>query len=199
MRCLSLFLSTLLLMSNVVAATALVHIDPLDKAQVNRGAHLFMDYCSGCHAIKYMRYSSMLVEFKLIQFSNSPAEISMPARDATQWFGQVPPDLSLIAKTRGSRWLYQYLMSFYPDIHQPFGENNRLLPNVMMPNPLSAEGKMQSDMVVDIVTFLAYVSDPSITIRHQIGPFVLLICLLLFILVYYLQRLYWKKINSSNQ
>jgi len=194
MRCLSASPWVLLFVFNMAIAKPVVDIDPLNQARVTRGAHVFTNYCSGCHTLKYMRYSPMLTQFKLVQFSSSPAEISMLARDAIVWFGQVPPDLSLIAKTRGSIWLYEYLTSFYPDKHQAFGENNRLIPHVMMPNPFPIEDHIQSNLVVDLVTFLTYVSDPSVTVRHQLGPFVLIVCLVLLILVCYLKRLYWNKI-----
>ena len=55
---------------------------------------------------------------------------------AKQWFGKMPPDLSLIARVRGSDWIYTYLKSFYLDESRPLGWNNTLFPNASMPNPL---------------------------------------------------------------
>lgn len=179
-----------------IAHASMGKINPLDKISVARGAHLFMAYCSGCHALKYTQDSSLLGEFKLGQYVNAPIKTSMPAKDAYQWFGQIPADLSLIAQTRGQEWLYQYLTSFYPDVHQPYGENNTLLPNVMMPNPFPSNAYdpiTKAEMITDIVTFLTYVSDPSIVMRYKIGPFVLGIGFVLLILLYCLKQLYWKK------
>src|SRR5678815_4621315 len=34
-------------------------IDLADKASLQRGAGLYMSYCSGCHALSYQRYSRM--------------------------------------------------------------------------------------------------------------------------------------------
>ena len=54
----------------------------------------------------------------------------------TKWFGKMPPDLSVIARVRGSDWIYTYLKSFYLDESRPLGWNNTLFPNASMPNPL---------------------------------------------------------------
>ena len=59
----------------------------------------------------------------------------MPAQSA-EWFGKQPPDLSLIARVRGTDWVYTYLKSFYLDESRPVGWNNTVFPNVSMPNPL---------------------------------------------------------------
>ena len=43
---------------------------------------------------------------------------------AKQFFGKMPPDLSVIARVRGSDWIYTYLKSFYLDESRPLGWNN---------------------------------------------------------------------------
>ncbi len=62
--------------------------------------------------------------------------VSLNEADANKWFGKMPPDLSLIARVRGSDWIYTYLKSFYLDESRPLGWNNKLFPNASMPNPL---------------------------------------------------------------
>lgn len=119
-----------------------------DRASLQRGAKLFMNYCSGCHSLKYLRYSRMASDLGLseeevmahLNFTGAKIgdhiEAAMPKDGATQWFGKAPPDLSLIARVRGTDWLYTYQKSFYPDQSRPLGWNNKLFPNVSMPNPL---------------------------------------------------------------
>jgi len=119
-----------------------------DRASLQRGAQLFMNNCSGCHSLKYLRYSRMgndlgLSEEEVMQNLNFTGakigdhiESAMPHDQATQWFGKAPPDLSLISRVRGSDWIYTYLKSFYLDPSRPLGWNNKLFPNVSMPNPL---------------------------------------------------------------
>jgi len=133
-----------------------IKIDVQDKARLQRGARLFMNYCSGCHSLRYMRYSRMAQDMGLTTFDgeidsdllknnliftsatiHDPIQISMPAVDARQWFGKLPPDLSLSARERGASWLYTYLKSFYLDKKRPFGANNLLVPDVAMPNILA--------------------------------------------------------------
>jgi ubiquinol-cytochrome c reductase cytochrome c1 subunit len=63
-------------------------------------------------------------------------EIAMPAADAKRWFGRSPPDLSLVARSRGPDWIYNYLTTFYLDDSMPWGVNNLVLPNAAMPHVL---------------------------------------------------------------
>jgi ubiquinol-cytochrome c reductase cytochrome c1 subunit len=119
-----------------------------DRASLQRGAALYMNYCSGCHSLKYLRYSRMgedlgLTEDEVMQNLNlsggkigDQVQVSLTEEDAQKWFGKMPPDLSLIARVRGSDWVYTYLKSFYLDESRPLGWNNKLFPNVSMPNPL---------------------------------------------------------------
>ncbi|MFT4197721.1 MAG: cytochrome c1 [Pseudoxanthomonas sp.] len=122
--------------------------DLSDKASLQRGAKLFMGYCSGCHSLKYLRYSRMAQDLGLseqqvmdnLNFTGAPVgatiQVALPPDQAKKWFGKMPPDLSLIARVRGSDWIYTYLKSFYLDESRPLGWNNKLFPNASMPNPL---------------------------------------------------------------
>lgn len=122
--------------------------DLSDKASLQRGAALYMNYCSGCHSLKFLRYSRMaddlgLTEEEVMQNLNftgakygEQIQVTMRDADGTEWFGKMPPDLSLISRVRGSNWIYTYLKSFYLDESRPLGWNNQLFPNVSMPNPL---------------------------------------------------------------
>jgi ubiquinol-cytochrome c reductase cytochrome c1 subunit len=119
-----------------------------DRASLQRGAQLFMNNCSGCHSLKYLRYSRMASDLGLseeevmtnLNFNGAAIgeqiHSAMPAAAGEQWFGKAPPDLSLIARVRGTDWVYTYLKSFYLDQTRPLGWNNRLFPNASMPNPL---------------------------------------------------------------
>ena len=119
-----------------------------DQSSLQRGAALYMNYCSGCHSLKYVRYSRIASDLGLtedqvqasLNFTGAKVgeqvHVAMSAQDAQEWFGQVPPDLSLVSRVRGSDWIYTYLKSFYLDDERPLGWNNTLFPNASMPNPL---------------------------------------------------------------
>ena len=119
-----------------------------DRASLQRGAQLYMNNCSGCHSLKYMRYSRMAEDLGLtedevmknLNFTGAKfgeqVQVSMPAAGGEKWFGKMPPDLSVISRVRGSDWIYTYLKSFYLDESRPLGWNNKLFPNASMPNPL---------------------------------------------------------------
>ena len=123
-------------------------VDLGDQASLQRGAQLYMNYCSGCHSLKYLRYSRIAEDLGLteeqvmdnLNFTGAKfgeqVMVSMPEANATEWFGKMPPDLSLISRVRGSDWIYTYLKSFYLDESSTLGWNNKLFPAVSMPNPL---------------------------------------------------------------
>ncbi|MHC9085092.1 cytochrome c1 [Luteimonas sp. RIT-PG2_3] len=133
-------------------------IDLSDKASLQRGAQLFMNYCSGCHSLKYLRYSRMaddlgLTEEQVMQNLNFTGAkfgeqigSTMPAVHAETWFGKPPPDLSLVVRSKlgGPDWVYTFLKSFYLDDKSTLGWNNTFFPNASMPNPLWEMQGLQS-------------------------------------------------------
>jgi len=122
-----------------------------DLASLQRGAKLFVNYCLNCHAASSMRYNRLRdiglnedeVKTNLLFTTDKVGDlmtISMSPKDAKQWFGVIPPDLSVIARAKsseegsGTDWLYTYLRAFYKDDSRPTGWNNMVFPNVGMPH-----------------------------------------------------------------
>lgn len=115
---------------------------------LQRGAKYFVNYCLGCHSAQYVRYNRLadglqLTEQQLIDnlmfTGEQPFETmtnAMRAEDAERWFGIAPPDLSLIARSRGTDHIYNFLRGFYMDDSSPTGTNNVVLPNTAMPHVL---------------------------------------------------------------
>lgn len=166
-------------------ATSLTH----EKA-VQRGAMFFMNYCSGCHSLRYMRPDH-------VTGNQSLTKISLPEADARQWFGRMPPDLSLTARQRGPVWLYAYLTGFYADKTRPFGTNNHTFPDVSMPDvlyPLRGHINLDADLH-DVVSFLVYVAEPARSVRYQAGFWVILFSVVLGLLIYRLKVIYWRDIR----
>jgi len=137
-------------------------IDLNNKASLQRGAKYFVNYCLSCHSAKQLRYSRMakdleispeLVELNLMFTGDKIFDgmtISMRPEDAEKWFGVNPPDLSLIARSRGPDWLYTYLKSFYIDEERPFGVDNALFPKVGMPHVLADLQGLQKAVYIDV-------------------------------------------------
>lgn len=136
-----------------LAAGGGVHLDKApvdlsDTASLQRGAKLFANYCLSCHSAAFMRYNRVgrdlgltdeQVEENLMMAGDKigdTMQVSMPADLAKKWFGNPPPDLSVIARARGADWLYTYFRTFYIDEKRPFGVNNVVFPDVGMPHVL---------------------------------------------------------------
>ena len=122
-------------------------------AALQNGAKLFVNYCLNCHSASFMRYNRLtqigLTERQIrdnLAFTTDKVGDTMVAsinpRQAKEWFGAQPPDLTLVARSRASRagsgadYLYTYLRTYYRDPAKPTGWNNLAFPNVGMPHVL---------------------------------------------------------------
>jgi ubiquinol-cytochrome c reductase cytochrome c1 subunit len=121
--------------------------DLTDTVSLQSGAATYMNYCLGCHGLQFMRYSGLtdigLSEAQIrenLMFTadkvGEPIKAMVPAKESKAWFGVPPPDLSVIARSRGADWLYTYLRTFYRDPKTATGWNNAVFPNVGMPHVL---------------------------------------------------------------
>ena len=180
-----------------------------DKASLQRGLSTYMNYCYGCHSLKYSRYKRVAedLEIPLELYENNLIydgskigelmEISLTKNDAIEWLGAYPPDLTLEARLRRPDWIYTYLRNYYPDASRPYGVNNRVYQNVNMPHVLediqNNLTQVEYDQVIfDLTNFMTYVADPSAEQRKRIGTYVLLF-LIIFTAFAYLTYREFKK------
>jgi ubiquinol-cytochrome c reductase cytochrome c1 subunit len=124
------------------------NVDLSDRAGLQNGAKLFVNYCVSCHSASFMRYNRIaadlgIPEDKLAQSMMFTTDkigdtmtVAIKRDDAEKWFGIAPPDLSVIARARGADWLYSFLQGFYIDKSRPTGMNNLHLPGASMPHVL---------------------------------------------------------------
>ena len=147
----------LLLIAMLPAAAAFAqHEAELEHANNNvantqslqRGARYFVNYCLGCHSAKYVRYNRLAEDLQLsegqlldnLMFTGErpfdTMSIAMAPEDAVRWFGTAPPDLSLIARSRGEDYIFSFLHAFYADDSSPTGVDNTVLPGTAMPHVL---------------------------------------------------------------
>ena len=214
-----------------------VDIDMSDTASLQRGAGLFVNYCLSCHSAAFMRYNRMAADLQIpeevvednMMFTadriGGLMKTTMPAKDAKQWFGKTPPDLSLIARSRGPEWIYTYMRSFYLDDNSPSGWNNVLFEKVAMPHVMySLQGARHAvfkkdehgkevfehyEMVKpgslneeefdaaarDLTNFLVYIAEPAQMVRYKLGVYVLIFLAIFFVFAYLLKKEYWKDIH----
>ncbi|MBB3177357.1 cytochrome c1 [Variovorax sp. Sphag1AA] len=124
-----------------------------DLAALQNGAKLFVNYCLNCHSAAFMRYNRLqdlgITEQQIkdnLLFTTDKVGETMKAnidpRQAKEWFGGIPPDLTLVARSRaghggtGADYLYTYLRTFYRDETKATGWNNLAFPSVAMPHVL---------------------------------------------------------------
>ena len=222
-------LPLMLVAANAEAASAgnlnLKHVetDFGDKNSLQRGFKYYMSYCISCHALGYARYERTADDLDIphdlvlenLVFDDSLIgdlmENAISEEDAQNWFGAAPPDLTLAGRVHTADWLYTYLKSFYNDPVRPLGANNKILPNVGMPNVLhelqgnvscydhgtgdpaqcelqhvEGTGLMSEEefdtAIADLVNFLYYIGEPIRDQRQNIGIWVLVFLGVLYIL-----------------
>ena len=200
-----------------------VETDFGDKNSLQRGFKYYMNYCISCHALGYARYERTADDLEIphdlvlenLVFDDSLIgdlmENAISEEDAQNWFGAAPPDLTLAGRVHTADWLYTYLKSFYNDPVRPLGANNKIFPNVGMPNVLhelqgnvscydhgtgdpaqcelqhvEGTGLMSEEefdtAIADLVNFLYYIGEPIRDQRQNIGIWVLVFLGMLYIL-----------------
>lgn len=125
-----------------------------DMAALQNGAKIFVNNCLNCHSAAYMRFNRLkdigLTEQQIkenLLFTTDKVgdtmKVAMDPKNAKDWFGGVPPDLTLVARSRadfskgsGADYLYTYLRTYYRDETKATGWNNLAYPNVGMPHVL---------------------------------------------------------------
>jgi len=124
-----------------------------DLSALQNGARLFVNYCLNCHSASLVRYnrlrdiglSEKQIQDNLLFTSDKVGDlmkVSLSEKDAKTWFGAVPPDLSVIVRTKassqgsGADYVYTYLRTYYKDDARATGWNNLVYPNVGMPHVL---------------------------------------------------------------
>ncbi len=211
--------------------------DLSDTASMQRGAATFVNYCMGCHEASYSRYERVatdleipieLAEQNLIFDDSKIGSLMTNAMDETLakvWFGATPPDLTLVARSRGPEWLYTYLLTFYEDPSRPWGANNLAFKDVGMPNVLlelqGAQKCLPNDedehgicahiehvadtgtqspeefqqTIYDLTNYMTYMAEPAALERKRLGVYVLLFLALFLVFAWLLNREYWKDVH----
>jgi ubiquinol-cytochrome c reductase cytochrome c1 subunit len=208
-----------------------------NAASLQRGAKYFVNYCLGCHSAKYVRYNRLGEDLQLtdqqlidnLMFTGErPFDLmanAMRPEDAERWFKVAPPDLSLIARSRGTDYIYTFLRSFYVSPDRPTGVNNVVLPGTAMPHVLwqlqgtqravfaadehgveafdhfevvtagELDERAFNEAVRDIVNFLDYIGEPIKQQRQQLGVRVIGFLLVFLLIAFMLKKEIWKDVE----
>lgn len=215
-----------------------MEVDLSNQTSLQRGAKTFVNYCVGCHSAAYMRYNRIgkdlgisddLLKTNFMFGTDKVGDtmtIAMQLADAEQFFGgSAPPDLSVIARSRGADWLYSYFKTFYVDESRPYGVNNLQFPDVGMPNVFwqlqgiqrltdtneeqhghsldnlelikqGTQSEEEFDQTVrDLVNFMVYLAEPIKLKRAKIGTWVLLYLFVFAVITYLLKKEYWRDVH----
>jgi ubiquinol-cytochrome c reductase cytochrome c1 subunit len=213
------------------------HNDVADTESLQRGARYFVNYCLGCHSAQYVRYNRVAEDLgiseeelteNLMFTGERPFDTmtnAMRPEDAERWFGVEPPDMSLLARSRGTDYIYSFLRAFYASPERPTGVDNVVLPGTAMPHvlwelqgvqdavfsvdengnehfehfepgmPGQLSGEAFDAVARDIVNFLDYISEPMQLERQALGIRVIAFLLIFLVLAYLLKREIWSDVK----
>jgi len=221
-----LYSSTSLSAENIELSKA--PVDLTDNQSLQRGARTFVNYCLNCHSANFMRYSNLqdiglsaeTIKNDLLFTRDKIGDtmsVNMSAKDSKKWFGASPPDLSVVARSRGADWIYSYMRGFYRDPTRSMGWNNTVYVNSAMPHILwelqgeqvlnsetnklekFSSGKLNAKeydaMIADLTNYLVYMSEPGQLKRKKMGYYVIGFLLLLLFLTINLKKEYWRDIK----
>ena len=198
--------------------------DVANVASLQRGARNFVNYCQGCHSAKYVRYNQLARDLGITEQQvidnlmfgaarpTDTMDIAMRPGDAQRWFGIAPPDLSLMARSKGPDYIYNFLRTFYLDPTRPTGVNNLMLPNAAMPHVLWELQGLQTaklekvstgtltpeaydEFVRDTVNFLDYIGEPMKLKRQSLGILVIVFLLVFGLFAYLLKQEIWRDVR----
>ena len=202
--------------------------DLSDKASLKRGFEAYINNCLGCHELQYQRYNRTFADLGIsdeegkAKFMYTGEKVgdhitnTMPAKEAANWFGTAPPDLTLIARLKSPDFIYTYLRSFYVDENRPFGVNNTVFKDVGMPHVLQnlqgirtmgEDGKLSAPkggsmseaeydaFARDLTNFLEYTGEPNKLEREALGYWVIAFLFILLFVTYLLKKEYWRDVH----
>ncbi len=183
-----------------------------DLAAIQKGAHVAVEVCNGCHSLKYLKYGDLLKigmtksEIDLMRNDKKMSEpliAQLAPENALAMFGTVPPDLSLMASARegGAHYIQEMLTGFYVD--SAGNINNHAFPGIKMPDILGiaqadpASRKEIESKARNVSEFLDWAADPHAETRQRIGYGVLLYVAVLTLLFYLLKNKIWTRIARA--
>jgi len=211
--------------------------DPDNVKSLQRGAANFVNYCAGCHSAKYVRFNTLARDLELsedqvvdnLMFNAEKTfetvQATMPQDDAARWFGSPPPDMSLMARARGTDYVFSFLKGFYIDPDSPTGVDNLVLEGTSMPHILwelqgyqnavfttdengtkhferfetASTGTMTEEEFTrfarDTANFLEYVSEPIRSTRRVLGVWVMMFLIVFLIIAAMLKKQIWKDVT----
>jgi cytochrome c1 len=169
----------------------------LTPESVERGRLLYNQYCLACHGLKYYRGEDAKAGL-------APA---MDPASAEAAFGVAPPDLSLMAASRGrgeegAAYIFRLLTTYYTSEdgqvrNSAFAEETKGDGAIAMPPPIPLDDPALAEKSRDISVFLLKISDPSGEERERLGPWVIAYMAVLTAVLYALNRYTWKEVKKK--
>lgn len=198
----------------------LEHADiTFDNETMRKGLQVFTDVCMGCHSAKYITYRG-LMDYPEIGLSRDEVDelrgnkslmdglkTELAPEDAKEFYGKVPPDLSVMANARagGGHYLYSLLTGYADDPNGKIAEGNynEYFPGgrIAMPDPLAWLGHDPSEeadlreQARAVASFMVFIADPHQLERKRIGVWVMGFLVLLTIVLYLLKKEVWKDVK----
>lgn len=207
-----------------------------EREQVKRGFTVYREVCSACHSMNLLAYRNLeQIGFSEDEVKEIAASVQVTdgPNDAGEMFerdgkpsdhfkapfpneqaaraannGALPPDLSLIARSRAGKGFLGYegadyihaILTGYEDPPADFQLGDGMNYNkyfrghqIAMPQPLSGDELEQQSR--DVAAFLTWAGEPNLEARHLTGLKAVLFLVVFTLLFYAAKRKIWSRIH----
>jgi len=212
-RVLALF--SLIFSKMVFASGAMMPLADVEMTQdvesIKRGAMVYYDTCRLCHGMKYIKYRNLQeIGFDISEIDKlrgdkliSETMVSLMNDDVSiEFYGMVPPDLSVMAKARkhGPQYIYTLMTSF---TEKDNVYDNNFFPGIKMPdifnisiaNDDSVKAVIEAK-AKDVTEFLTWAADPRAAERKSLGKYVIAYLVILSAMFYMVMKRVWSRLDT---
>lgn len=191
-------------------------INRADMDSIKRGAKFFATNCNSCHALSYLKYNPLVKEVGIVYnrvpppLPIAPPDLSLEANvRGTDWIYTYLHSFYVDPKAPTGVNNLVFPNTSMPNIVAPYQGEQELV-KTAVPDlygyyewydwlKLTKEGTMTPDQfdatISDLVNFLAYAAEPYYEDQHHLGRWVLGFLAVLFVLMFFLKKEYWKDVH----
>ncbi|OGT38223.1 MAG: hypothetical protein A3F12_03395 [Gammaproteobacteria bacterium RIFCSPHIGHO2_12_FULL_38_14] len=209
---------------NETMVLAKAPINRYDMESIKRGAKFFATNCMSCHTMIYLRYDKIAIDAGITYdkmpvnvttwpYGVKPPDLSLETSvRGVNWIYTYLHSFYLDPSRPTGVNNLLVPNTAMPDILAPYQGDQELvkgsIPQGVLLNDtewydlvkLTRQGSLTPEQfdatIADLVNFLAYAAEPYYVQQHCIGWWVLGFLVILFVMMYFLKREYWKDVKK---
>jgi ubiquinol-cytochrome c reductase cytochrome c1 subunit len=214
-----------------------------DQLQLQRGLQVYREVCASCHSLRYVAFRNLealgysegqvkaiALEYEYPEIDDEGSDITRKGRPSDYFpnpypnekfarasnFGALPPDLSLVTKSRhreGPNYVYSLLLGYVDppaDVQVLDGMHYNkyfvagnyqigMAKQIEQDKVTYADGTAATpeQIAADITAFLHWAAEPKLEARHNTGLRVMLYTLIFTVLAFLVKQQIWSRLEKK--